>query len=245
MKNKVYIICVILIILIVLFIIGTKYGEKIGNNMDKANINEVETEERLYQSPDNFVEEYTKVKGKYDNNIKGKDYFYISNTVFLNEVGIELDGYSEFIVNITPESKILDYNSLENIDFNDIQQNDVIFYNGIVKKAKDSASAIEVGGNEIYVLKNSDIQKLAMEKYSGSSTIDNVRISYVDEDHIMAQITVDTYKNDVVIYLAYLKLSNDVKVDEYCRNKYANIVMSEPFNDFSEGENEVIQIDYK
>ena len=136
MKNKVYIICAILIILIVLFIIGTKFGEKIGNNMDKANINEVETEERLYQSPDNFVEEYTKVKGRYDNNIKGKDYFYISNTVFLNEVGIELDGYSEFIVNITPESKILDYNSLENIDFNDIQQMMLYFITELLKKLR-------------------------------------------------------------------------------------------------------------
>ena len=48
MKYKVYIICAIIIILIAFFIIGTKFGEKIGNSMDKANINEVETEKRLY-----------------------------------------------------------------------------------------------------------------------------------------------------------------------------------------------------
>ena len=37
MKNKVYIICAILIILIVLFIIGTKFGEKIAERGLKPN----------------------------------------------------------------------------------------------------------------------------------------------------------------------------------------------------------------
>lgn len=246
MKNKkVYICMLIIIILISLFIIGIKLGEKFGNNEKQSNKKNIGIEDRLYESPDNFSEEYAEIKGRYNSNIKGKDYFYITNTVFIDEIGLELEEYSEFIVNITSDSKIIDYNNLTDMKFDDIKQNDVIFYNGIIKKAKGVASAIEVGENKIYVLKNSDIKDLAIRDYSGKKELKNVCISYVDEKHILAQIKVNTNKNDGVLYLTYLKLSNDVEVDKYCRNRYADIVMNEPFNDFSEGENEVIKINFK
>ena len=246
MKNKkVYIFFIIIIIFLILLMIGVKFGEKISNNMGRLSQKKKKIEERLYESPDNFIEEYAEVKGRVISSIKGKDYFYITNMVYLNEIGIDIEGYSEYIVNITSDSKIIDYNTLTNISLNDIQQDDVIFYNGIVKKATDSASTIEVENNEIYVLKSNDIKKLAIEKYGGKSELDNVCISYIDNSHILVQIQLNTNKNDSIIYLTYMKLSDNIKVDEYCRNKYADIVMNKPFNNFTEGENEVVEIDFK
>lgn len=84
-------------------------------------------------------------------------------------MGMKIERSSQFIV-----KKIIDYNTLENIKFIDTQQNDVIFYSEIVKNATNSASTIEVVKNEIYVLKNSYIQKFAIEKYSGKIKLDNV-----------------------------------------------------------------------
>ena len=116
MKNKkVYIFFIIIIIFLILLMIGVKFGEKISNNMGRLSQNNVKIEERLYESPDNFIEEYAEVKGRVISSIKGKDYFYITNMVYLNEIGIDIEGYSEYIVNITSDSKIIDYNTLTNM----------------------------------------------------------------------------------------------------------------------------------
>ena len=72
------------------------------------------------------------LKQKWDTLIilKEKIIFLLSTLVYLDEIGVEIERYSEFIVNITPDAKIIDYNTLESMKFIDIQQNDVIFYNG-------------------------------------------------------------------------------------------------------------------
>lgn len=246
MKNKKTFTVVIIVIMVFLLLIGIKYGKRIINNkIDNEVKKDAKVEERLYESPDIFTEEYAQVKGMFSKGIIGKDYFYITNSTFFDDICVKFEGYSEFIVNVTPDSKIIDYNTLQNIDFTDIKQNDVIFYSGIVKNAKDMASSIEVGDNKIYVLKASDIKEIVTKKFKGKKELENVYVSYVDENHISAQIKFNTDKNDSVIYLAYLNLADNVKVDKYCRNKRVNIVMNEPFNDFTEGENEVIKIEFK
>lgn len=246
MKNKkICIFIVITVIIAILFWVGIEYGKNISNKMDNQIKKDVNIEERIYQSPNLFTEEYAQIKGIFNKSIRGKDYFHITNSLYLNDIGIELEGYSEFIVNITPDSKILDYNTLENINFKDIKQNDVILYNGIVKNAKGVASAIEVGANAIYVLRSSDIKEIATKKYKGKKELENVWISYVDENHILAQIKLNTDKDDSIIYLAFLNLADNIKVDKYCRNKCVDIVMDVPINDFTEGENKIIKIEFK
>jgi len=137
MKNKKTCIFIsIIVIIAILFWVGIEYGKNISNKMDNQIKKDVNIEERLYQSPDSFTEEYAQIKGIFNKSIRGKDYFHITNSIYLNDLCVEIEGYSEFIVNITPDSKILDYNTLENINFKDIKQNDVILYNGIVKNAK-------------------------------------------------------------------------------------------------------------
>jgi len=175
MKNKKTCIFIsIIVIIAILFWVGIEYGKNISNKMDNQIKKDVNIEERLYQSPDSFTEEYAQIKGIFNKSIRGKDYFHITNSIYLNDLCVEIEGYSEFIVNITPDSKILDYNTLENINFKDIKQNDVILYNGIVKNAKGVASAIEVGQNNIYVLKNSDIRKIATKNFKGKKELKNV-----------------------------------------------------------------------
>lgn len=246
MKNKkICIFIVITVVIAILFWVGIEYGKNISNKMDNQIKKDVNIEERIYQSPNLFTEEYAQIKGIFNKSIRGKDYFHITNSLYLNDIGIELEGYSEFIVNITPDSKILDYNTLENINFKDIKQNDVILYNGIVKNAKGVASAIEVGANAIYVLRSSDIKEIATKKYKGKKELENVWISYVDENHILAQIKLNTDKDDSIIYLAFLNLADNIKVDKYCRNKCVDIVMDVPINDFTEGENKIIKIEFK
>ena len=246
MKNKkICIFIVITVIIAILFWVGIEYGKNISNKMDNQIKKDVNIEERIYQSPNLFTEEYAQIKGIFNKSIRGKDYFHITNSLYLNDIGIELEGYSEFIVNITPDSKILDYNTLENINFKDIKQNDVILYNGIVKNAKGVASAIEVGANAIYVLRSSDIKEIATKKYKGKKELENVWISYVDENHILAQIKLNTDKDDSIIYLAFLNLADNIKVDKYCKNKCVDIVMDVPINDFTEGENKIIRIEFK
>ncbi len=246
MKNKKTCIFIsIIVIIAILFWVGIEYGKNISNKMDNQIKKDVNIEERLYQSPDSFTEEYAQIKGIFNKSIRGKDYFHITNSIYLNDLCVEIEGYSEFIVNITPDSKILDYNTLENINFKDIKQNDVILYNGIVKNAKGVASAIEVGQNNIYVLKNSDIRKIATKNFKGKKELKNVYISYVDENHILTQIKLNTDKDDSLIYLACLNLADNIKVDKYCRNKCVDIVMDVPINDFTEGENKIIRIEFK
>ena len=71
MKNKKTCIFIsIIVIIAILFWVGIEYGKNISNKMDNQIKKDVNIEERLYQSPDSFTEEYAQIKGIFNKDRK-------------------------------------------------------------------------------------------------------------------------------------------------------------------------------
>lgn len=254
------IIIIIFIIILCIFVTLKLILNKASYNNDTSNYtpyDNITTDTALSTDLSNisnitFQDYNEKVKGIIFSSYKGTNtecnynILNIKNNymIYNDHIGCDIPDYNSFTLYTPLDIEVLSYTNSRTISFDDIEENDILIYNGTISYSTSSSSpniAKINGDSPIYILKENELSELVLNEYNDKKELSNVHIRYQTpylEDfnvtYLFAEITYISSKNDKFIYPIILEISedtivknNNVKTELY--EVYANIVLKNSF----------------
>ncbi len=164
--------------------------------------------------------------------------------IYNDHIVCDIPNYTFFTLYTPLDIEILSYTNSCTISFDDIEENDILIYNGTISYSTSNSSPniAKINGDlPIYILKENELSELILNEYNDKKELSNVHIRYQTpylEDfnvtYLFAEITYISSKNDKFIYPIILEISEDTIVKNNnlkteLHEVYANIVLKNSF----------------
>lgn len=271
--KKIYKVLVAIIIFVILVVSITFILIRVVNNQDIKEEKESFESNRIknttltyYNDPIKYESKNEKIKGKIDKINPNGALISITNNYYFSENSGKylgknsLDEYNLLNIYLTEDTHILNYIDSSEVKFEDIAISDILIYEGNIEYINSNERRISDGN--IFILKNTDLQKLTMEQYKDVSEFKDIKIVYEYETSdlqnvkfLYGKLNVKTYKGEQFVTFVKMQISDDTIVENGNTNDTADIILKNNFetttqNKSSDGDrenniHEIKKISYK
>lgn len=190
--------------------------------------------------PIKYESKNEKIKGRIDKLKLNGAIISITNNYYFSENSGKylgnnrLDEYNLLNIHLTENTHVLDYMDSSEVKFEDIGISDILIYEGNIEHITGNERRISDGN--IFILKNTDLQRLTMEQYKDVSEFKDVKIvcEYEPSDlpntkFLYGKLNVKTFKDDQFVAFFKMQISYNTIVEMGNTNDYADIILKENF----------------
>lgn len=161
--------------------------------------------------------------------------FFISSNKYLKNNCFE--GYANRVISCKENAHILNYMDLSEMKFEDIEEGDILIYDGNIECISEYERRIDAD-DKVLILKPNDLYKMALEQYKGIKEIKNVDIvadtDYIQTYHVKylwGRFNFKSFRGDELSTIFGFQISDNTLVEKGKDNKYADIILKKNFEE--------------